>query len=712
MSVIHPADAHASAAAAVPAGAEEAGRPTPVAPATVRFINRHLSWLDFNARVLALAEDAGQPLLERAKFLAIFSSNLDEFFQVRVGGLREQQGAGMTASSPDGMTIGQQLRAIRARVMELVDRQMRAFAEITEGLAAAGLRFSDYPNLDDDDRAHLDAVFEEQVFPVLTPLAVDPAHPFPYISNLSLNLAVLVGDPDGELPRVARVKVPPLLPRFIVMPDGERFVPIEQVIAAHLDRLFPGMRILGHHAFRVTRNADFALEEDEAEDLLAAVEDFVRRRRRSPRVVRLEVDATMSEQVLTLLRRELELSADEVYTVLGPLDLSGMWTLYRLDRPELKEEPWTPVTQSRLASAPGEPKVDLFRVLSAGDVLVQHPYDSFSSSVEAFVLEAAADPDVLAIKQTLYRTSGPDSPIVKALIEAAGAGKQVVALVELTARFDEELNIAWARELEEAGVHVVYGLVGLKTHAKTCLVVRREATGIHRYCHVGTGNYNQQTARLYEDVGLLSADPALGADLTDLFNYLTGYSRQRSYRKLLVAPLTLRSGLLRLIRRESRAGGRMVIKCNHLVDAEVIEALYAASNAGAEIDVIVRSACGIRAGVPGMSERIRVRSIVGRNLEHSRIYRFGADPRSADWYIASADLMGRNLDGRVEAAIPVTDPALSARLAEILDVELRDDVLAWELHPDGSWRKVATGLGLDAHRRLEELAQARAAGAG
>ena len=712
MSVIHPADAGAPAAAPaqLPAGPEgELTRPA-VPPTTVRFINRHLSWLDFNARVLALAEDAGLPVLERAKFLAIFSSNLDEFFQVRVGGLREQQSAGMTATSPDGMTVGQQLRAIRARVMELVDRQMRAFADVAEALDAAGLRFSDYPGLDDDDRAHLDAVFEEQVFPVLTPLAVDPAHPFPYISNLSLNLAVLVGDPDGEVPRVARVKVPPLLPRFIVMPDGERFVPIEQIIAAHLDRLFPGMRILGHHAFRVTRNADFALEEDEAEDLLAAVEDFVRRRRRSPRVVRLEVDATMSEQVLTLLRRELELSADEVYTVLGPLDLSGMWTLYRVDRPELKEEPAAPVTQARLSSAPGEPEVDLFRVLSAGDVLVQHPYDSFASSVEAFVVQAAADPDVLAIKQTLYRTSGPDSPIVKALIEAAGSGKQVVALVELTARFDEELNIAWARELEEAGVHVVYGLVGLKTHAKTCLVVRREATGIHRYCHVGTGNYNQQTARLYEDVGLLSADPQLGADLTDLFNYLTGYSRQRSYRRLLVAPLTLRSGLLALIRRESRAGGRIVIKCNHLVDAEVIEALYTASGAGCEIDIIVRSACGIRAGVPGMSEHIRVRSIVGRNLEHSRIYSFGADPRTADWYIASADLMGRNLDGRVEAAIPVTDPALVLRLSEIVDVELRDDVLAWELHPDGSWRRVPTVEGIDTHRRLEELAQARAAG--
>ncbi|MGH7748903.1 MAG: RNA degradosome polyphosphate kinase, partial [Candidatus Dormibacteria bacterium] len=390
-------------------------------------------------------------------------------------------------------------------------------------LEAAGLRFSDYTSLDDDDRAHLDRVFEDEVFPVLTPLAVDPAHPFPYISNLSLNLAVVVGDPDTPAKRIARVKVPPLLPRFVVMPDGERFVPLEQLIAAHLEQLFPGMRILGHHPFRVTRNADFALEEEEAEDLLTAVEAILRMRRRSPRVVRLEIDDSMDEEVLSLLMRELEIAEEAVYRIDGPLDLAGLWALYKLDRPDLHDAPSKPATQARLGGAPDQPP-DLFRVIAGGDVLVHFPYDSFATSVEAFIEQAARDPDVLAIKQTLYRTSGPDSPIVRALVAAAEAGKQVVALVELTARFDEATNIAWARVLEQAGVHVVYGLVGLKTHAKTALVVRREAGGIRRYCHVGTGNYNQQTARLYEDLGLLSCDPELGADLTDLFNYLTGYS--------------------------------------------------------------------------------------------------------------------------------------------------------------------------------------------
>jgi polyphosphate kinase len=674
-----------------------------------RYLNRHLSWLDFNARVLALAENPALPLLERAKFMAIFSSNLDEFFQVRVGGLREQKQAGLATLSPDGMTVADQLRAIRTRVDELAGRAMDVFRELVRCLDEVGLRFADYAGLDEGDRGHLDSVFDDQIFPVLTPLAVDPAHPFPYISNLSLNLAVVVGDPDASAPRIARVKVPPLLPRFIPLPDGERFVPIEQVIAAHLDRLFPGMRILGQYPFRVTRNADFALEEAEAEDLLAAVETFVRRRRRSPRVVRLEVDATMSEEVKSLLLRELELSEQEVYQVDGALDLRGLWTLYKVDRPELRYEPWAPVTQPRLAGQPDAP-VDIFRELNRGDILVHHPYEDFGTSVEAFVHQAARDPDVLAIKQTLYRTSGAESAIVRALIRAAEEGKQVVALVELTARFDEEANIAWARVLEEAGVHVVYGLVGLKTHAKTCLVVRREATGIRRYCHVGTGNYNAETARTYEDIGLLSADTELGADLTDLFNYLTGYSRQRSYRRLLVAPNTLRSGLLQLIRREARAGGRIIIKLNNIVDPEVVDSLYAASTAGCDIDLIVRSACGVRPGVPGMSDNIRVRSIIGRNLEHSRILRFGAGG-DADWYIGSADLMARNLDGRVEAVIPVTDPKLQARLREIIDVELADDVLAWDLGNDGAWRKVPTTEGIETHVRLAELAQARAAAA-
>ncbi|HEX6492315.1 MAG TPA: polyphosphate kinase 1 [Candidatus Dormibacteraeota bacterium] len=671
-----------------------------------RYLNRHLSWLDFNARVLALAEDTSLPLLERAKFLAIFSSNLDEFFQVRVGGLVEQRHAGLLTLSPDGMSVGAQLEAIRERVLRLVTWQMAVFRDVTAQLEEAGLRYSDYESLDDDDRAHLDRVFEEQVFPVLTPLAVDPAHPFPYISNLSLNLAVVVGDPDAAATRIARVKVPQLLPRFAVMPDGERFVPLEQLIAAHLEQLFPGMRILGHHPFRVTRNADFALEEEEAEDLLTAVEAILRMRRRSPRVVRLEIDTSMDDEVLSLLMRELEIGEEAVYRVDGPLDLAGLWALHRLDRPELHDPPSKPATQTRLSGTHDGPP-DLFKVVAGGDVLVHFPYESFVTSVEAFVEQAARDPDVLAIKQTLYRTSGPDSPIVRSLVAAAEAGKQVVALVELTARFDEATNIAWARVLEQAGVHVVYGLVGLKTHAKTCLVVRREGGGIRRYCHIGTGNYNQQTARLYEDLGLLSCDPELGADLTDLFNYLTGYSRQRRFRKLLVAPTTLRPRLIELIHRETRRRGRIFMKLNHLVDPEVVEALYAASTAGAEIDLVVRSACGVRPGVTGMSENIRVRSIVGRWLEHSRILRFGENG-AADWFIGSADMMSRNLDGRVEAVVPVMDHGLQERLGAIVDVLLADDVRAWALESDGSWHPVAQRSGVNAQQRLAEMARAGA----
>jgi polyphosphate kinase len=681
---------------------------TVVAPQRGRYLNRHLSWLDFNARVLALAEDESLPLLERAKFLAIFSSNLDEFFQVRVGGLTEQRAAGLLTLSPDGMTVGAQLEAIRELALRLVARQTAVFRQVAAQLEAAGLRFSDYSSLDDDDRAHLDRVFEDQVFPVLTPLAVDPAHPFPYISNLSLNLAVVVGDPDAAATRIARVKVPQLLPRFVVMPDGERFVPLEQLIAAHLEQLFPGMRILGHHPFRVTRNADFALEEEEAEDLLTAVEAILRMRRRSPRVVRLEVDTTMSDEVLNLLMRELEIGEEAVYRIDGPLDLAGLWALHRLDRPELHDPPFKPATQARLGGGHEGPP-DLFKVIAGGDVLVHFPYESFATSVEAFIEQAARDPDVLAIKQTLYRTSGPDSPIVQSLVAAAEAGKQVVALVELTARFDEATNIAWARVLEQAGVHVVYGLVGLKTHAKTALVVRREAGGIRRYCHVGTGNYNQQTARLYEDLGLLSCDPELGADLTDLFNYLTGYSRQRRFRRLLVAPTTLRPRLVELIHRETRRRGRIFMKLNHLVDPEVVEALYAASTAGAEIDLVVRSACGVRPGVKGMSENIRVRSIVGRWLEHSRIWRFGENG-AADWFIGSADMMSRNLDGRVEALVPVTDRGLQERLAAIVDVLLADDVRAWTLDSEGTWHPTTRRRGVNAQQRLGDMARAWADG--
>jgi len=672
-----------------------------------RYLNRDLSWLDFAGRVLALAEDENQPLLERAKFLAIFSDGLDEFFQVRVAGLKEQVAAGLGATSPDGMSPTDQLRAICEGVHDLFARQGRAFLDgVAPALAEAGVVLSDWESLDDEDRQFLVTAFHERIFPVLTPLAVDPGHPFPYISNMSLNLAVTVRDAKTGENRFARVKVPPLLPRFVVMPDGERFVPVEQVIAAHLGTLFPGMEIQDRESFRVTRNADLTLEEGEADDLLAAVE-LELRRRRFGRAVRLEVDSKMTEETRELLMREMEVGPDDLYAVDAPLDLAGLWSVYELDRPDLKDDTWVGITQPVLVDAEGGP-ADLFAVLRERDVLVHHPYDSFTTSVVAFVEQAAADPNVLAIKQTLYRTSG-DSPIVKALISAAEAGKQVAVLVELKARFDEQANIAWARALEEAGVHVVYGLVGLKTHTKTALVVRDEPEGIRRYCHIGTGNYNPKTARLYEDLGLLSADPDLGADLSELFNYLTGYSRKSHYRKLLVAPLSLRSEMLGLIRaqRDEGSAGRIVMKMNSLVDSAVIDELYAASQAGVSIDLVVRGICCLRPGVAGLSENIRVRSIVGRYLEHSRIYAFGQRDRRR-YLIGSADLMPRNLDRRVEAVTPVDDVELRARLQEILDVCLSDDLLASELHADGSWHKVEPAKDVNAQRRLHDLAFDRA----
>jgi polyphosphate kinase len=675
-----------------------------------RYLNRELSWLDFNTRVLALAEDPQQPLLERAKFMAIFSGNLDEFFQVRVAGLKEQVLAGVTKRSFDGMTPQQQLRAIRKRVGELVTRQATSFTrDLSPQLERAGVRICDWSSLDEDDRAQLTEVFHSRIYPVLTPLAVDPAHPFPYISNLSLNLAVVVADAQTGESHVARVKVPQILQRFVPLSDGESFVPLEQVIAAHLHTLFPGMDIVACHAFRLTRNADFDVEGDEADDLLEAVQSALQRRRRSPLAVRLEVDTSMSPSVLDLLVRELELDPDDVYTVDGPLDLSGLWDIHRIDRPDLKDPPWTPVTQPVLAAGPDGPP-DLFRVLRSHHVLVHHPYDSFETSVVAFIEQAAADPQVLAIKQTLYRTSGPVSPIIRSLTQAAESGKQVVALIELTARFDEQANITWAQLLEDAGVHVAYGMVGFKTHAKVTLVVRQEESGIRRYCHVGTGNYNPDTARIYEDIGLLTADAALGADLSELFNSLTGYSRQREYRKVLIAPLGLRRALLELIDGQAHEGGRVTVKCNSLVDPEIIEALYAASQAGARIDLVVRGICCLRPGVPGLSDHIAVRSIVGRYLEHSRIFRFGhpADDDSLH-YIGSADLMQRNLDRRVEVVVPVQSAPLRGRLDEILEVDLQDDVLAWELH-DSTWSKVPTRVGINTQTRLQELALARAQG--
>ena len=687
-----------------------------------RFTNKELSRLDFLSRLLDLAEDTRLPLLEQVKFMAIFAEALDEFFQVRVAGLQDKLVAGVRTRSVDGLRPGEELAAIRQRVAKLVARQDAVFLDVlVPALADAGIRWSDWTSLDDDDRAYLVDVFNREIYPVLTPLAVDPGHPFPYISNLSLNLLVEVGDPSTGEQRIARVKVPPLLPRFVVMPDGERFVPLEQVIAAHLHTLFPGMAIGEHDTFRVTRNADLALEEDEADDLLVAVEMELRRRRFGS-AVRLEITSAADPALVERLRAELDVPRDGVYTLDAPIDLSGLWAVYGLDRPDLHAETWTPMTPPYLATAGNEP-TDLFGILRERDVLVHHPYDSFATSVEAFVAQAADDPQVLGIKQTLYRTSG-DSPIVASLIKAAESGKQVAAIVELKARFDEQANIGWARALEEAGVHVVYGIVGLKTHSKTVLVLRREEDGIRRYCHVGTGNYNSRTAATYEDLGLLTSEQDIGADVGDLFNYLTGYSRQSEYREILVAPVTLRERMLQLIARQTDAGpaGRIVLKVNGLTDPEMIDALYRASRAGVPVDLAVRGMCSLRPGVPGLSDTITVRSIVGQFLEHSRIYRFGGSQDDAphrhpgagtaslplQLYIGSADLMERNLDRRIEVLTPVRDVELQGRLLEILDLVFTDDVNAWALDADGDWERLRPVKGVDSQRRLKELALERA----
>jgi polyphosphate kinase len=678
-----------------------------------RYRNRELSWLAFNERVLTLADDERVPLLERAKFLAIFCQNLDEFFQVRVAALKDQVAAGVASTSPDGRTPAQQLLDIRDRLDVLLPRLAACFLDrVAPELAAAGIKLSSWSDLDEDDEKFLVETFEERIFPVLTPLAVDPGHPFPYISNLSLNLAVIVHDPDDGARRFARVKVPSLLPRFVVLPDGERYVPLEQVMAAHLDQLFPGMEIEQHHAFRVTRNTDLTLEEEEADDLLAMVEVELRRRRFG-RAVRLEIDAAMSGEVRELLQRELDVADDDVYVNTAPLDLGGLWSVHGLDRPDLKDPPYQRVTPPVLASADGE-RPDVFAAIRRGDILVHHPYESFRTTVEEFVRQAAADSQVLAIKMTLYRTSG-DSPIVRSLVRAAEQGKQVAVIVELKARFDEGANIEWARLLETAGVHVTYGLIGLKVHSKTALVVREESDGLRRYCHIGTGNYNSRTARIYEDLGLLTCDPLIGSDLTQLFNELTGYGRNIDYERLAVAPRLLRRALNDLIQGEIDAAaaepgrGRITMKMNSLVDTGMIDQLYRASQEGVEIDLIVRGICCLIPGVPGLSENVRVRSIVGRYLEHSRIYRFAnGDGQGRPCHlIGSADLMPRNLDRRVEVLTPVVDPALQGRLDEILDVGLRDDVLAWTLDDEGRWSRMPPGGEVESHVLLQQLTVAR-----
>ncbi|HVA42970.1 MAG TPA: polyphosphate kinase 1, partial [Acidimicrobiales bacterium] len=620
------------------------------------------------------------------KFLAVFSTNLDEFFGVRVAGLKSRQEAGL-GPGPDTGTPTEQLAAIRARAEELVGRQSALYLkEVKPRLEEAGIQILDGMPDDPADRKYLDRLFEDNIFPVLTPLAVDPGHPFPYISNLSLNLAIFVVNPENGERRFARLKVPPVLPRFLALPDQIRFVPLEAVIAAHLDRLFAGLEIEYTVAFRVTRNMDLAASSDEeAEDLLEAVEMELRQLRFGD-AVRLEVPSDVRDDVLDLLLRELALTAEDVYRIDAPLDLGGLWEVYGLDRPDLKYEALPPVTPSAFEGVDGEP-ADVFAAMREGDILVHHPYESFAMTVQELFRQASTDPAVMAIKLTLYRTSG-DSPIVKSLIRAAERGKQVAVLVELKARGDEQANVAFARAMEEAGIHVVYGLMGLKTHSKVAMIVRQEETGIRRYCHVGTGNYNPSTAQIYEDLGLLTVDPGLGADLTDLFNFLTGYSRQSQYRKLLVAPVTLRRRLIELINEQADKGldGRIAMKLNHLVDPELIEAFYRASGQGTRIEIVARTRCSLRPGVPGLSDHISVRSIVGRFLEHSRLFVFG-DRGSPDshWFMGSADLMERNLDGRVEVLLKVETPAEQARLRRIIEVELSDRTIAWHLGPDGSW---------------------------
>ncbi len=676
-----------------------------------RFINRELSWLDFGARLLDLAADRRIPLLERVRYLAIFADGLDEFFQVRVAGLEDQVAAGLRAPSPDGLRPADQLVAITTRASELMARHSALFLrQVRPALTAAGVVLADWHTLDTHDRASLAEVFDRRIYPILTPLAIGQGHPFPAIADLSLNLVVRVVDPLSGQERIAQVKVPPALPRLLPLADGKRWVLMEQVVAAHLEQIFPGMEIHEHQAFRVARNIDLSVDEYETDDLVAALE-LELHRRRFGQAVRLEVSSAISADLLDLLVAEVDVPEDSVYLVEGPLDLSGLVALTALDRPDLSAEPWTPVVAPAFSG-----DADLFSVLAERDVLVHHPYESFTGSVEAFLGVAAQDPDVLAIKQTLYRT-GHDSSIVTALIGASKAGKQVTVVVELQARFDERTNIAWARVLEEAGVQVIYGLAALKTHAKICLVVRKEGADVRRYCHIGTGNYNADTARAYEDLGLFTSDPSIGADVGELFNLLSGSGDPPQFRSLMVSPLTTRSGLMDAIETERRAGsdGRIVIKTNGLTDPGIIDALYRASQAGASVDLMVRGRCCLRPGVPGLSEGIRVRSIVGRYLEHSRVFCFGGRAgRPVRVAFGSADLMERNLDRRVEVVVPIADPTLQRRVAGLLDWALLDQANSWELGPDGRWVRTAPdlpprslGLSLQAQFQMQALAARR-----
>ena len=652
--------------------------------------NRELSWLEFNTRVLELAEQDDMPLMERLKFLAIFTSNLDEFFTIRVAGLHDQVDAGLHDPGPDGRTPSQVIDELRERILELNERQTRCSQdEVRPALAEHGIRIVGMDEVGPEEREALNERFRRQIFPVLTPLAVGLGRPFPYISNLSLSLAVLVRDPQTQVTTFARVKVPKeMLPRFVPAGEGTTFVALEQLIAANLDALFPGMEIVDHGFFRVTRDADFDIS-DEADDLLRAVEAELRRRRFGE-VVRLEVDSKMSPPLRDELIEALEVEARQVYVIDGLLDLTDLWQIVKLPGfSDLRDTPWTPVTQPRLQGE-DDGHVDIFSVIRAGDVLVHHPYDSFATSVERFVEQAANDPEVLAIKMTVYRTSD-DTPLVPALIRATERGKQAVCLVEVKARGDERANIQWARAMEEAGVHVVYGHPALKTHAKCLLVVRREGDGARHYVHIGTGNYHPQTARLYTDFGLFTCDEQIGADVADMFNFLTGYARPRRYRKVLVAPNFLRDAMIAEIERtvaahEEGRPARIAMKLNSLVDRRCIRALYRASQAGVPVDLNIRGICCLVPGVPGVSENVRVNSVVGRFLEHSRIFAFERNGETKV-YIGSADLMPRNLDTRVELVTPVDDPSLRDDLLDTLERSLADDTNSWDLGPDNVWHR-------------------------
>ncbi|CAM3600157.1 RNA degradosome polyphosphate kinase [Nocardioides marinus] len=656
-----------------------------------RFLDRELSWLRFNQRVLELAEDPTIPLLERVRFLAIFTSNLDEFFMVRVAGLKRRITAGVAVKAASGLMPREVLEQILTVSGELSHRQAQLFKdEIVPALNAEGIELVRWADLDKAEQKQCKRMFKERIFPVLTPLAVDPAHPFPYISGLSLNLAVLLRNPKSDKQHFARVKVPPIFSRFV--PLGEqRFVPLEDVIAEHLNRLFPGMEIQQVHSFRVTRNEDLEVEEDDAENLLAALEKELLRRRFGP-PVRLEVEESIDPAVLELLVGELGVSQDEVYRLPGPLDLRGLHGIADLSREELKYPAFLPTTHHRLAEVESAAPVDVFKAARRNDVLLHHPYDSFSTSVQRFIEQAAADPHVLAIKQTLYRTSG-DSPIIDALIDAAEAGKQVLVIVEIKARFDEQANIRWARKLEQAGCHVVYGVVGLKTHCKLAMVVRDEGDhhGIRRYAHIGTGNYNPKTSRMYEDLGLITTDERVTEDVAHLFNNLSGWSRNASYAELLVAPDSVRSGLVEQVHAEiahHKAGrpARIRLKANSVVDEALIDSLYLASREGVPVELLVRGICALRPGVPGLSENITVRSVLGRFLEHSRIFWFenGGDPQA---WIGSADMMHRNLDRRVEVLVRLPDADSVAEVGQLLDLAFAEDTTAWLLDSDGGWKR-------------------------